>query len=100
MEIKKDIKIACFLGYVHIILKFPYKKTRRLFSCQEAARKYWWTRSDSGGTKAEKEAEVSESDKNQRDIWSYFAATPPQATKKTETKEPKSPNVIAIDCGL
>ena len=38
-----------------------------------------------------------ESDKNQKDIQSYFAVTPPQATKKPETKKPKSPNVIAID---
>ena len=38
-----------------------------------------------------------ESDKNQKDIQSYFAATPCQATKKPETKKPKSPNVIAID---
>ena len=38
-----------------------------------------------------------ESDKNQKDIRSYFAATPCQATKKPETKKPKSPNVITID---
>ena len=38
-----------------------------------------------------------ESDKNQKDIQSYFAATPRHATKKTETKKPKSPNVITID---
>ena len=38
-----------------------------------------------------------ESDKNQKDIRSYFAATPCQATKKLETKKPKSPNVITID---
>ena len=38
-----------------------------------------------------------ESDKNQKDIRSYFAATPRQATKKPETKKPKSPNVITID---
>ena len=38
-----------------------------------------------------------ESGKNQKDIRSYFAATPRQATKKPETKKPKSPNVIAID---
>ena len=38
-----------------------------------------------------------ESDKNQKDIQSYFAATPRQATKKPETKKPKSPNVITID---
>ena len=38
-----------------------------------------------------------ESDKNQKDIRSYFAATPAQATKKPETKKPKSPNVITID---
>ena len=37
------------------------------------------------------------SDKNQKDIQSYFAATPRQATKKSETKKPKSPNVITID---
>ena len=36
-----------------------------------------------------------ESDKNQKDIQNYFAATPRQARKKTETK--KSPNVITID---
>ena len=34
-----------------------------------------------------------ESDKNQNDI----PATPRQATKKPETKKPKSPNVITID---
>ena len=38
-----------------------------------------------------------ESDKNKKDIRSYFAATPRQATKKPETKKPKSPNVITID---
>ena len=38
-----------------------------------------------------------ESDKNQKDIRSYFAATPCQATTKPETKKPKSPNVIIID---
>ena len=38
-----------------------------------------------------------EGDKNKKDIRSYFAATPPQATKKPETKKPKSPNVITID---
>ena len=38
-----------------------------------------------------------ESDKNQKDIQSYFAATPHQTTKKPETKKPKSPNVITID---
>ena len=38
-----------------------------------------------------------ESDKNQKDVRNYFAATPPQATKKPETKKPKSPNVIIID---
>ena len=38
-----------------------------------------------------------ESDKNQKDIRSYFAATPRQATKKPETKKTKSPNVITID---
>ena len=38
-----------------------------------------------------------ESDKNQKDIRSHFAATPRQATKKSETKKPKSPNVITID---
>ena len=38
-----------------------------------------------------------ESDKNQKDIHSYFAAAPRQATKKPETKKTKSPNVITID---
>ena len=38
-----------------------------------------------------------ESDKNQKDIQSYFAATPRQATKKPETKKTKSQNVITID---
>ena len=38
-----------------------------------------------------------ESDKNQKDIHSYFAAAPRQATKKPETKKTKSPNVINID---
>ena len=38
-----------------------------------------------------------ESDKNQKDIRSYFAATPCQATKNPETKKSKSPNVITID---
>ena len=38
-----------------------------------------------------------DSDKNQKDIGSYFAATPCQATKKPENKKPKSPNVITID---
>ena len=38
-----------------------------------------------------------ESDKNQKDIRSYFGATPRQATKKPETKKPKSPNVITVD---
>ena len=38
-----------------------------------------------------------ESDKNQKDIRSYFAATPGKATKKPETKKPKSPNVITND---
>ena len=38
-----------------------------------------------------------ESDKNQKDIRSYFGATPRQATKKPETKKPKSPHVITID---
>ena len=38
-----------------------------------------------------------ESDKNQKDIQNYFAATPRQAGKKAETKKPKSPNVITID---
>ena len=38
-----------------------------------------------------------ESDKNQKDIRSYFAATPRQGTKKPETKKPKSPNVRTID---
>ena len=37
------------------------------------------------------------SDKNQKDIRSYFEATPPQATKKPETKKPKSPNVITVN---
>ena len=34
-------------------------KERENFWDIPAARKYWWTRSGSGGTKAEKEAEVS-----------------------------------------
>ena len=38
-----------------------------------------------------------ESDKNQKDIQSYFAATHCQATKKPKAKKTKSPNVIAID---
>ena len=38
-----------------------------------------------------------ESDKNQKDIQSYFAVTPRQATKKPETKKLTSPNVITID---
>ena len=38
-----------------------------------------------------------ESDKNQKDIQSYFVATPRQATKKPETKKLKSLNVITID---
>ena len=38
-----------------------------------------------------------ESEKNQKDIQSYIAATPRQATKKPETKKPKSPNVIIIE---
>ena len=38
-----------------------------------------------------------ESDKNQKDIQSYFAATSRQATEKPETKKTKSPNVITID---
>ena len=38
-----------------------------------------------------------ESNKNQKDAWSYFAATPCQATKKPEIKKLKSPNVITID---
>ena len=38
-----------------------------------------------------------ESDKNQKDIQSYFAATPCQAMKKPEIKKPKSPNNITID---
>ena len=38
-----------------------------------------------------------ERDKNQKDIPSYFTATPCQATKKPETKKSKSPNVITID---
>ena len=37
------------------------------------------------------------SDKNQKDNESYFAATPRQATKKPESKKPKSPNVITIE---
>ena len=32
-----------------------------------------------------------ESDKNQKDIRKYFAATPRQATKKHETEKPNSP---------
>ena len=38
-----------------------------------------------------------ESDGNEKDIQSYFAATPCQAMKKPETKKPKKPNVITID---
>ena len=38
-----------------------------------------------------------ESDKNQKDIQSVFAAAPRQAMKKPETKKPKSLNVITID---
>ena len=38
-----------------------------------------------------------ESDMNQKDIQSYFAAIPRQVTKKPETKKPKSPNVITTD---
>ena len=38
-----------------------------------------------------------ETDKNQKDIQIYFAATPRQATKKPKTKKPKSPNIIAVD---
>ena len=38
-----------------------------------------------------------ENDKNQKDIQSYFAAISRQATKKPETKKPKSPNVITTD---
>ena len=38
-----------------------------------------------------------ESYQNQKDIQSYFAAKPRQATKKPENKKPKSPNVITID---
>ena len=38
-----------------------------------------------------------ESDKNQKDIQSYFTATPCQAMKKPEIKKPKSPNNITID---
>ena len=38
-----------------------------------------------------------ESDKNQKDIQSYFAATPRQAMKKPEIKKLKSPNNITID---
>ena len=38
-----------------------------------------------------------ESDKNKKDIQSYFAATPRQVTKKPETRKLKSPDVITID---
>ena len=38
-----------------------------------------------------------ESDKNLKDIQSYFAATPRQAMKKPEIKKLKSPNNITID---
>ena len=38
-----------------------------------------------------------ESDKNQKDIQSYFPATPRKATKQPETKKAKSLNVITID---
>ena len=38
-----------------------------------------------------------ESDKNKKDIRSYFAATRHQATKKPETKKLNSPHVITID---
>ena len=38
-----------------------------------------------------------ENDKNQKDIQSYFAATPRQVTKKPETKKPKKPDVITFD---
>ena len=42
-----------------------------------------------------------ESDKNQKDIQSYFAATPRQARKNPETKKPKSPNVnYSLNFGL
>ena len=41
-----------------------------------------------------------ESDNNQKDIRSYFAATARQATKKPENKKPKSPNIITIDCNF
>ena len=41
-----------------------------------------------------------ESDNNQKDIRSYFAATARQATKKLENKKPKSPNIITIDCNF
>ena len=37
-----------------------------------------------------------ESDKNQKDIRSYFAVTPRPGTKKPETKKPKSTNIITI----
>ena len=40
---------------------------------------------------------LPESDKNEKDIQSYFAATPRQATKKPETKKSKNPDVITID---
>ena len=38
-----------------------------------------------------------ESDKNQKHIQSYFAATLRQGTKKPDNKKPKSPNVITVD---
>ena len=38
-----------------------------------------------------------ESDKNQKYIQSYFAATLRQATKKPDNKKSKSPNVITVD---
>ena len=37
------------------------------------------------------------SDKNQKNIQSYFLATPRQAMKNPKTKKPKSPNVITND---
>ena len=52
----------------------------------------------SRSTKQEKKPKCPpKSDKNQKDIRSYFAATPRQVKKKPETKKPKSPNVITID---
>ena len=37
-----------------------------------------------------------ESDNNQKNIQSYFAAAPLKSTKKPKTKKPKNPNVITI----